>query len=396
MIHTNVSDEYGELFYSLLNAAVSKLDTDSKYNLALYQSMAGKLFEPVALEAIKHASKGSIFENSFSLISGRKFPDIVSTVGGMGIEIKTSTKGSPWVSMGNSIRETSRHEDVRHIFLLFANLHGAPQFKVRRYQDCLCNGEVTHSPRYRIDMNTPPGETIFDKIGVPYDQLRKMKNPWEPIANLHRERLGEKGDVWWLGTDTLEPTSATESTNDDQDVDTNNTDGDIDFGSVGMENNYSSLSILYWSGLSISEKQQLRLEMAALFPQLLSSGGPGSNKYNRAASWLLQRHKIICPSFRDIFTGGKRCTVEIEGNEYINVPTFIRRIFVGNFRQLIQILERMPLADIKTYWENPNITREQVVPHWLDEVIETSRIWLDSSNLTIHILLKQEGIPFTE
>ena len=59
---------------------------------------------------------------------------------------------------------------------------GSPiEFRARAYEECLSEVVVTHSPRYLIDMNLEKGKTIFDKINISYDTLRKKQNPIKPI-----------------------------------------------------------------------------------------------------------------------------------------------------------------------------------------------------------------------
>lgn len=51
--------------------------------------------------------------------------------------------------IGGSVAEGTRVEDVEHIFILFGKLHKPVEFRTRRYEECLCDIAVTHSPRYK-------------------------------------------------------------------------------------------------------------------------------------------------------------------------------------------------------------------------------------------------------
>ncbi len=130
--------------------------------------------------------------------SGQRFPDIV--VGGYyGVEVKTRKliTGSrreavllrePGGRCGASVSFVWKNVNR---FVLFASL----------YEECLSEVVVTHSPRYLVDMNLSKGETIFDKLGIPYNELRRQPNPIRTILDYYRSRLKEGEELWWLDND---------------------------------------------------------------------------------------------------------------------------------------------------------------------------------------------------
>ena len=73
--------------------------------------------------------------------------------------------------------------------MLFAKLASPIEFRCRPYEEVLSEVVVTHSPRYLIDMNLEEGKTIFDKIKMPYDTLRKKENPIRPIVDYYKSKL---------------------------------------------------------------------------------------------------------------------------------------------------------------------------------------------------------------
>lgn len=94
--------------------------------------------------------------------------------------------------------------------MTFGKLGGNPiEFLSKPYEQCLYGIAVTHMPRYLIDMRLNQGETIFDKMGVPYDDLRKMDNPIAPVAKYYRSQLKEGESLWWTGDSSDETVSAT-------------------------------------------------------------------------------------------------------------------------------------------------------------------------------------------
>ena len=154
MIVAYTPDAHEKEFENLLLNSQTYLTKDAKRRPDYYTSREGIKFETDVCEVMKHASKGGEFENTIELISGRKFPDIVAN-NFFGVEVKTSSKGSPWKCVGNSILETSRVESVERIYMFFGKIMPPPEFKFRKYEECLYDIAVTHSPRYLIDMELP-------------------------------------------------------------------------------------------------------------------------------------------------------------------------------------------------------------------------------------------------
>jgi hypothetical protein len=106
----------------------------------------------------------------------------------MGVEVKT-TKQNHWTTTGNSVLESTRVDGIERIFMLFGKMVNPVEFKCRPYEDCLSDVVVTHSPRYLINMNLQAGQTIFDKLDIPYDTLRNNPNPLKPITDYYRQFL---------------------------------------------------------------------------------------------------------------------------------------------------------------------------------------------------------------
>lgn len=59
-----------------------------------------------------------------------------------------------------------------------------------------------HSPRYLIDMNVSPENTIFSKMGVDYDEFRLSENQIDTVRNYYKNKMKEreqKAMPWWMG-----------------------------------------------------------------------------------------------------------------------------------------------------------------------------------------------------
>ena len=201
-------------------------------------------------------------------------------------------------------------------------MYSPVEFKYRCYEDCLSEVVVTHSPRYLIDMNLDKGKTIFDKISIPYDILRKEQNPIKPILNYYRSLLTEGQEVWWLDAE---------------------------------EERGKSIIIKFWNSLSVREKDNYVVKGFVLFPEVFKSD------FNKFSLWLYESEFIICPNVRDQFTAGGRGEVNWNNKTYTDIPRIILNLFdlANEIQNEINILDRSEISriwgkdiihDIKTDW----------------------------------------------
>ena len=178
VVSVNPEPSHNELNL-LINSTIDELNAHAMKAPKKMEQLRGNRLEPYVQAVMTDLAVGSKFENSIELIGGQKFPDIVVKKY-YGIEVKTTTQNH-WKTTGNSVLESTRVGDVERIFMLFGKLGSPIEFRARAYEECLSEVEVTHSPRYLIDMNLEKGKTIFDKINISYDTLRKKQNPIKPI-----------------------------------------------------------------------------------------------------------------------------------------------------------------------------------------------------------------------
>src|SRR3989344_4292392 len=132
-------------------------------------------FETEVFEMAKLASARTAFNGHVIQKGIHAFPDIIAKKY-FGAEVKMTT-GNGWISTGNSVLETTRVKGVERIYLFFGKFGGGFDAKYRLYHECLYDVGVTHYPRYKINMLLKDGKTIFDKIGVDYETIRKELNP---------------------------------------------------------------------------------------------------------------------------------------------------------------------------------------------------------------------------
>lgn len=358
MIISSNSNGSSQEFESLLSNTTIFLSIIAERHPEYYSTRGGIMFEEDVLKAMIEKAKDSQFEGTIFRTSVRSFPDIVAKEF-YGVEVKTSSKGQPWKCVGNSVLETSRVESVQKIYIFFGKISPSPpEFRFKKYEDCLYEVAVTHSPRYMVDMDIPDGSTIFDKLGISYEELRSNENPIRPIMDYYRQNLQQGEDLWWLG-----------------------------FGEPERET--SNVTIKFWRSLPNIDKCKLRCQMMALFPEVLSKGMAGDDKYGRAAFWLIKKKSIVCSSFRDVFTGGGNIELRVGGRVHAEIPKIFKRVIKGNILQVLVFFEDMPDEEVEFYWGR-NIPRSERRETWLTQFRTYCSEWLEGKTLDIEELLQEE------
>lgn len=245
-----------------------------------FKIMSPSIFEECALAYIKKACDGTPFDKEqVFLISGHKFPDIVAN-GYYGVEVKSTNKDH-WTSTGSSIVESTRIKDVDDIYMLFGKLGGKPaQFKCRPYQDVLYDIAVTHSPRYLIDMELGPNETIFDKMGMDYNSFRTSTDSIEEVKKYYKKKAKSEGRSempWWITQDSIELTQP--------------------------------FSIRLWNTLDKPMKEEIATKCMILFPEVLNPDPKGNKtRFAQSVLWICSYYQVVTPNVRDLFTAGGQIT----------------------------------------------------------------------------------------
>lgn len=339
MIVSTQTHNYRDEFERVLSKMKDNLKVQANQDESYFFSRAGVKLEKDVFDVLLNVSKQTPFENTFELISGQRFPDIVSYVNdsnGFGLEVKTSNQNH-WKTTGSSIFESTRVDKIEHIYLLFGKLVSPIDFKLRKYEECLYDVAVTHSPRYLIDMDIKSEETIFSKINVLYNELRLLKNPFKPVKEYYRNsKLSDGDDLWWIENE-----------------------------------NASSNIIRQWSNLSVEEKKKIQVEAFCLFPELFSNS---TNKYKKLSSWLVAKYQIVSPSLRDTFTAGGRVNIIINGNTYNGLPRIYDHLN-NSYDEIRNKLYECDFEELKYYWNYENeINVDNVLDVWIDLINHHSQI----------------------
>ena len=239
-------------------------------------------FEKEARRQLEISALSHGVTNEIILHSGRKFPDIVFKDSAFGVEIKTAQKG--WSCLGNSVAASTLVDGVSQVYLLFGS--GESNFEARfaRYEDAVKSVEVTHSPRYVLDMDVPPGGSYLRRIGKDLADMLAMDDPISCVVEEARRNLKKGERLWWVSEEASAP-----------------------------------LRIRLWKAVTSSDKKTLIASAFALFPsQVLRA--PRAD-YSGYALWLTQRHSILNSNVRDSFTsGGRLATLEFGDGILNDIP----------------------------------------------------------------------------
>ncbi len=266
------------------------LNDKASRNQDYFTKRTGIQLEINVFEALQECAINTPFENTISLVSGTSFPDILVNRF-YGVEVKSTIKNH-WKSIGSSILESTRDKNVERIFLTFGKLGKPVSFRSRPYEECLSGISVTHYPRYQIDMELQSGETIFDKLGIPYDELRKMDNPVTPVSKYYKSQLKPGESLWWAADTEIEEIAA-------------------------------SPIIRLWTTLTSEQKNYYTVQGYALFPEIL---GAGTTKYQRYALWLVTHCSIVNTNIRDQFSAGGKVDIQTVQGTFRRMPAAFGRI----------------------------------------------------------------------
>ncbi|MBQ6179205.1 MAG: hypothetical protein IJK32_06765 [Bacteroidales bacterium] len=318
-------------FQQLIDSVLVTLNEKAAKEIKRFKGMSPSDLEVEVFQTIKDAcGEESFFQkDEVRLVSGMRFPDIL--VGrNFGVEVKSTNKDH-WTSTGSSIVESTRDRDVECIYLLFGKLGGdIPEFRCRPYSDVLSEVAVTHSPRYRIDMTLGAGETIFDKMGISYEDLRSSKNQITAVQDYYRKMALVEGHQmpWWIS--------------DDKSADS----------SVGM-------NIRSWRILSANEKSNLVAQLLVLFPEVIFGD------YENAAMWLVSTRGIVCTNLRDPFSAGGQIK-QMNGAKLDTPMPHIVKTVADKYPLILALMKDKEFQDQISAF-NPDLLPD-IAYRWFDQV----------------------------
>lgn len=325
-------------FDDLMAKTDSTLNADALLRPEYYSKRGGRLLEDDVKDALDECAKGTPFEGTIEKVSGQRFPDIVVSKL-YGVEVK-STKENHWTSTGSSILETTRIGDVERIYMTFGKLGGRPiEFRSRPYEECLYGIAVTHMPRYLIDMRLRKGETIFDKMGVEYNALRKMDNPTVPVARYYKSLLKPGERLWWTGNPEEETVDA---------------------------------KLTLWGNLAPHKKRFYTIYACVNFPEVFRG------TYDNYALWLASQG-VVDPHIRDQFSAGGKEEMSLSSGEIVRFPGIYRRVKENGDLLIRRIGQKDATVLIETGIGVPKEVLRKRLENWIRKVSENAPVETDAS-----------------
>jgi len=304
-------------FIDLLSRS-KKLMLDSLINR---KTVTPSDFESIVFENMLDAAKNTTFDGTIKEAKEFEFPDIIAK-GYFGVEVKMTT-GDHWTSTGNSVLESSRVESVQRIYIMFGKFGGKIEIKYRLYQECLSEVTVTHYPRYRINMDLADGKSIFDKMGVEYDALRKESNAVKKIKEYYRSQLKEGEELWWI----------------DQDE----------------NDKVVSPIIKPYRNLSDEDKENFTVESMILFPELF---GNSQTKFERSAAYLISEYNAVSSNLRDLFTAGGQVELKVKKEKFM-APQLAARMR-SRAKAIANRINALDVEKLSFYWRSDKIEKNRL------------------------------------
>lgn len=350
MIVSSNRNSQNAQFENVLTSSQVILEKKNKSSPDFFQKRTPADFEKDVHVAMRDAAIGTPFEKTFELVSGHRFPDIISN-NYYGVEVKTAKEN--WKSTGNSVLESTRVDKIERIYLFFGRLSKPSAFKYRKYEVA-----VTHSPRYLIDMDLSAGRSIFDKMKISYDTLRSLDKPIKPFINYYRSiKKGE--EPWWMEGADSEDEAIVKPT------------------------------VSLWNTLPSDEKDDIRNQAMALFPEIFWNS---TTKYQKLSLWLATRKGVVDSSLRDRFTAGGQETIKIADKKYNNIPKIFLHLR-NNIDKVVKYVKKLDPEEAKYFWKaKTNLGTYDLLPTWLDMVIGYGEKSLGGKReLIIHLLGNHVG-----
>lgn len=271
--------------------------------------LSGIQFEDIVYE---HLTKADFEETSIEH-STQKFPDFVieDKIDGskLGVEVK-KTDSAKWEVIGGSIYESLKN-DIEDTYVLMAKMGGAkPEVRLKKYEECISDLKVTHSPRFYLNMDLKEGQDYLtlneakDLLELSGDELNRKI----------RRLLRTQKSTWW-----------------------------------------SEAEIVAFSDLEKEERDAYLNEGVALFPEVLKGD------YRNFTPWLVYNCLVWCGNVRDIFSAG--------GNKFIkNANVYVSAVMyrvLEHSKSICRRINNMTSDEIEKFWRKSPAESMDRIGEWL-------------------------------
>lgn len=308
---------YLEKLYGITKDIEDKLQNE-KVGDKEVKKMTGTDFEKVVYDSLIEAG----FEKEEITHSTQKFPDFIledlEDGDKIGVEVK-KTDSSRWEVIGGSVYESLKNE-IEDTYVLMAKLGGEkPEVRLKKYEECIADLKVTHSPRFYLNLDLEEGEDYLtqndakDLLELSGDELNKKI----------RKLLRTQKSTWWSEGETVA-----------------------------------------FADLSQEEKGIYLNEGIALFPEVFKGD------YSKFTPWLVYSCFVWCGNVRDIFSAGGNVFDE-ELQIYISA---IMNRALQNVESIKQRIINMSDEEQMRFWGMSTNDVEKRIDVWLNLVEGNLRV----------------------
>ena len=215
---------------------------------------------------------------------GHSFPDVSLEFSGIGIELKGSSSNRKF--NGNSVVASTMIPNLKKIFLFYW-IGSIGEVGYKDYFECVSSPVVTHSPRFQLDIDLDPKDSMFgntpDKVGD-IDKIIFSSSGIDSgkIIKWMADNSKKRGETpWWISTDESLPS-----------------------GSTGL---------VKCTNLAPNKRRAFMKSAFLAFPQIFDK--TSRDKYNGLFEWAIVAKSVL--STRDDYSAG--------GKVAINLPMFCDR-----------------------------------------------------------------------
>lgn len=250
-----------------------------------------------------------------------EFPDIVLNKV-FGIEVK-ATSADHWTTLGNSINESRRVPTVESVYFFFGKLGGKFEISYKPYEKCLKNIATTHYPRYIVDMNLADGLSIFEKLGITYNDYRKLtgEERIKLIKDYLRQTFADGEALWWID-ETTAPI------------------------------------IRNFNKLDQRTKRDFTILAMARCPEIFK-GKRERGKYDRVAQILLTEFQAVSGNLRDHFSASGQVQVTLKNGKQFTVPQMVYQLHI-NARDVKKHILELQDEEILRDWGLDDLPEDRI------------------------------------
>ncbi|MDD5083981.1 MAG: hypothetical protein PHT88_03560 [Candidatus Moranbacteria bacterium] len=172
------------------------------------------------------------------------------------------------------------------------------------------------------------GQSIFDKMDVSYEELRKETQPITKIKDYYRSKLRDGEELWWIDQQT-------------------------------NEENVVSPIIRSYGTLENEEKERFLAESMILFPEIFSNS---QTKFEKVAAYLITSYNAVSSSLRDKFTAGGQKEIVLSANTSITVPRIYSHLF-ENAQLINKVISLIEEEKLSYHWNISKVPSDRLT-HW--------------------------------